>query len=277
MELIKTFRQFTYGIPLHLKMRSAVKQIAINLVAFNQKISVSNSWIRFPYYHHVFDDEKKGFERQLKYLKNFGEFISMDDVVQLIEQKEPLNGRYFCVSFDDGYRCLYNNMLEVTAPIDIPVIIYLPTDYIGLHESREEDVIKIKNNRIGNPRLLSFLNWDQCREMLQHKVSFGSHTKSHAALKNLQPHEIEQELQLSKKMIQEELQVPCVHFACPWGLKDIHFDPTITTPLAKAMGYRTFATTHRGKMLPGDDLFLLKRDHLLANWSNAHLAYFFNQ
>lgn len=277
MELIKTFRQFTYGIPVQLKLRSALKQAAINLVAFNKSISAGDSWVRFPYYHHVFDDEKQGFERQLKYLKNFGEFISMDDVVRLIEQKEQLNGRYFCVSFDDGYRCLYNNMMDVTAPMDIPVIIYLPTDYIGLHESREEDVVKIKNNRIGNPRLLSFLNWDQCRDMLQHKVSFGSHTKSHAALKSLQPHEIERELHLSKEIIEEQLKVPCVHFACPWGLKDLHFDPAITTPIAKELGYHTFATTHRGKMLPGDDLFLLKRDHLLAGWSNAHLAYFFNQ
>lgn len=277
MELIQTFQQFTYGIPVQLKLRSAVKQVAINLIAFNKSISTSNSWIRFPYYHHVFDDEKKGFERQLRYLKNFGEFISMDEVVQLIERKEPLDGRYFCVSFDDGYRCLYSNMVDVTAPMDIPVIIYLPTDYIGLHESREEDVIKIKNNRIGNPRLLSFLNWEQCREMLQHQVSFGSHTKQHAALMALQPTEIEQELQLSKDIIEKQLQVPCVHFACPWGVPGVHFNPAVTTPLAKALGYRTFATTQRGKMLPGDDLYLLKRDHLLANWSNAHLVYFFNQ
>ena len=45
-----------------------------------------------------------GFIRQLKDMKNFGEFISMDAAVELLTSKDPLEGRYFCLSFDDGMK-----------------------------------------------------------------------------------------------------------------------------------------------------------------------------
>lgn len=277
MELIKTFKEFTYGEPVSNKLRAFARNTAIGILSVKESVSKTNNWIRFPYYHHVFNDEKKGFQRQLKYLKNFGEFISMDEVVKMLDGDLPVDGRYFCVSFDDGYRCCYTNMMEITASLNIPVIIYLPTDYIGLSENNEADIQMIKDNLPGNPKLLSFLSWEQCREMLAHKVSFGSHTKTHANLKKLSEEEIRQELRTSKLIIEKELNIPCDHFACPWGRVNISFDPQITTPVSKELGYKTFATTDRGKMQKGDDLFLIKRDHLLAQWGNFQLKYFFSK
>lgn len=277
MELIRTFKEFNKNESPAEKARSAVRELAIFALSQRSSITASGNWIRFPYYHHVFDDERKDFERQLKYLRNFGEFISIDDVCDMMNDKAAIDGRYFCVSFDDGYRCLHDNMMPITAEMNIPVIIYLPTIYTGLSETNEEDIVLIKNNLPGNPKLLSFLNWAQCREMLDHKISFGSHTKTHANLAGLSPAQIENELLESKLIIEESLQQSCRHFACPWGRVNINFDPAITTPIAQRLGYQTFCTTDRGKTQKGDDLFLLKRDHLLAGWGNYQLKYFFSK
>lgn len=277
MELIRTFKEFNKNESPAEKTRSAVRELAIFALSQRSSITASGNWIRFPYYHHVFDDERKDFERQLKYLRNFGEFISIDDVCDMMNDKAAIDGRYFCVSFDDGYRCLHDNMMPITAEMNIPVIIYLPTIYTGLSETNEEDIVLIKNNLPGNPKLLSFLNWAQCREMLDHKISFGSHTKTHANLAGLSPAQIENELLESKLIIEENLQQSCRHFACPWGRVNINFDPAITTPIAQRLGYQTFCTTDRGKTQKGDDLFLLKRDHLLAGWGNYQLKYFFSK
>lgn len=276
-ELIHTFKEFTVSEPATSRIRNLFRNTVLFGLSLRKSMDASTNWIRFPYYHHVFEDERADFERQLNYLRNFGEFISLDEVCSMLHTGQPINGRYFCVSFDDGYRCLYHNMMPITAAQDIPVMIYVPTDYIGLNENKEEDLVLIENNLPGNPKLLSFLNWEQCREMIAHKVSFGSHTKTHAHLAKLNNEAVEYEMRESKQIIEQELQQPCLHFACPWGRIHIDFDPSITTPVAKALGYRSFVTTNRGKTVHGSDPYLLPRDHVLAGWSNYQLRYFFGE
>jgi peptidoglycan/xylan/chitin deacetylase (PgdA/CDA1 family) len=277
MEEIKTYKDFNDEEGFNTKIRNFARKITIAAFSLRYNISNTDNWIKLPYYHHVFDDEKRNFERQLKYFKNFGEFISIDQVCELVNGHEPINGRYFCISFDDGYYNCYSNMMGITADLNIPVIIYLPTDSIGLDLNDPQDIEKIRKNLPENPKLLSFLNWENCREMLSHKISFGSHTCSHANLSKLNIFEIEDELRRSKQIIEEKLSITCEHFACPWGRVNIDFDPEVTTAIAKKTGYKTFATTNRGKTQKEDNLYLLKRDHVHANWENFQLKFFFGK
>lgn len=274
MEIIETFAEFKVGRKQN-KVKEFSKDFLFQLIALSRNISPQKKSISFPFYHHVFNDERKGFHRQLKYLKKFGEFISMDDATELIKGNVPFNGRYFCLTFDDGVRNCYNNMMPITTELNVPVMIYLPTDYIGLDENNAEDVKMLKANRPENPKLVSFLNWIQCREMLQHKVTFGSHTKSHIKMLDLNATEQEFELSASKTKIEYELKRECKHFACPWGKEHLHFNPAVTVPILKKLGYESLVTTHRGDNNTDSNLFAIKRDHLLANWGNHHLKYFF--
>ncbi|MEO9145217.1 MAG: polysaccharide deacetylase family protein [Ginsengibacter sp.] len=275
MEFVKTYTDFKYGQSPKLKVRIIIRDLYLLYKSQMMTFDKPGNWVSFPYYHHVFDDEKSGFEKQLRYLKNFGDFISITDAVSLLSGVNKINGKYFCVSFDDGYQCLYDNMMPISTALDIPVIIYLPTDYIGLKPEKEADFKMIKNNLPQNPKLLSFLDWEECNKMASYNISFGSHTKSHTNLWDLDDIELRDELLCSKRIIEERLHKECLDFACPWGVIDKNFDPVITTPLAKELGYRSFATTNRGRNFSESDLFQIKRDHLLANWPNAQLKYFF--
>lgn len=277
MEEVKTFKDFMLNESLLSQSRSVLRNIVLKINSMSKSIDQVDYWIRFPYYHHVFDDEKIGFERQLRYLRNFGEFISMDNACQLIRQSEPLNGRYFCLSFDDGFFNCYSNMMEITSSLSIPAIIYLPTDYIGLDLDREDDRRKILQFYPDRPKAVSFLSWENCNTMLSHNITFGSHTCSHANLARISRQSIEIEMQASKKLIESKLKARCDHFACPWGRMGIDFNPEVTTMLAIQSGYLSFSTTDRGKMERGSDPYLLKRDHLLANWENFQLKYFFSR
>jgi peptidoglycan/xylan/chitin deacetylase (PgdA/CDA1 family) len=275
LEFVKTYTDFIYGQSPKLKLRGYFRDLYLLAKSQTMTFDRPGNWISFPYYHHVFDDEKSGFEKQLRYLKNFGDFISITEAVLLLSGINKMNGKYFCVSFDDGYQCLYNNMVPISAALDIPVIIYLPTDYIGLKPENEADFKMIKDNLPGNPKLLSFLDWEQCKEMTEHQITFGSHTKSHTNLWDLDERKLWEELVDSKRRIEEKLQIDCLDFACPWGVIDKNFAPAVTTPVAKKVGYRSFASTNRGRNFSELDLFQIKRDHLLANWPNAQLKYFF--
>jgi peptidoglycan/xylan/chitin deacetylase (PgdA/CDA1 family) len=275
MDFVKTYIDFNYGESPKSRLRNFLRDQYLLVKSKTKTFDKSGNWISFPYYHHVFDDEKLGFERQLKYLKNFGDFISITYAIDLLSGVNKIEGKYFCVSFDDGYQCLYDNMMEVSAALDVPVIIYLQTDYIGLKPENESDLKRIKDNLPQNPKLLSFLDWDECKRMTSHKISFGSHTMSHINLWKLDQTKLREELQGSKKIIEEKLQAECLDFACPWGIVLQDFDPVKTTPIAKELGYRSFASTNRGRNNSASDLYQIKRDHLLANWPNAQLKYFF--
>jgi peptidoglycan/xylan/chitin deacetylase (PgdA/CDA1 family) len=276
MHIINTYKDFNSGQRIGTEIRNLARKVIIGGLSPTKNITNETDWIRFPYYHHVFDDERSGFERQLKYLKNFGEFISMDDACSMIRNKKPIDGRYFCLSFDDGFFNCYSNMMNITAGLNIPVIIYLPTDFIGLKISKAGDQEKILRFYAYEQKLVPFLDWEDCRKMLGHKITFGSHTCSHANLIKITDEEIEKELLLSKQKIEKNLGIDCNHFACPWGRPEIDFDPEKTSAIAIKTGYASFATTARGRMTNADDLLMLKRDHILANWENFQLKYFFS-
>ena len=94
----------------------------------------------------------------------------------------------------------------------------------------------------------------------------------------LSVNELENELENSKKVIEDNLGVECLHFACPWGRPNIDFDTLNIAGQMKSAGYQSFATTQRGKMdKEFDHLFNIKRDHLLASWENYQLKYFFSR
>lgn len=243
----------------------------------NRNISGAQNGVYFPYYHHVFDDERGGFEKQLRYLKNYGDFISIDTAIELLNADKETKGKYFCVSFDDGYECCYHNVAPICKDLSIPVVIYLPTSFIGLDPEKQEDLQRIRENLPANKKILSFLNWQQCRDLLRVNFTFGSHTHLHINIASLTKEKIELELDVSKGLIEEKLGVKCEHFACPWGKVEKDFDPNIAIPIAKETGFHSFATTHRGINFGQKDIFMLRRDHLMANWPSSYLNYFFGR
>jgi peptidoglycan/xylan/chitin deacetylase (PgdA/CDA1 family) len=270
----KSFKSDT----LSTSIRSTFRNMAIAALSMKQNGLHKNNCIQFPYYHHVFDDEIKGFERQINYLRNCGDFIPIDDALQIIGSKNKISGKYFCMSFDDGFYNCYSNMMPIVLKHKVPVIIYLPTDYIGLKLERSDEAKRILNFHPNNPKPISFLSWENCLEMQKENIiTFGSHTCGHKNLSLLSSEELEIELQVSKQIIEDKLGTSCVHFACPWGRSGIDFEASITTPIAKKSGYKTFTTTNRGATFAGNDLYTLKRDHLLANWANYQLKYFFGK
>lgn len=88
---------------------------------------------------------------------------------------------------------------------------------------------------------------------------------------------MEKELTTSKKIIEDRLGVACDHFCPPNGKIPRDFDPVITEEIARKLGYKTAASTHRGIIRQGDNLYRLNREHLIAAWRNSQINYFFGK
>lgn len=271
---IDSFEDLRVFWSLRTKIRTALRDSIVFVLSLGRSIDNSSNWIRFPFYHHVFRDERRGFERQLDYLMNNGDFLSLDRAVELLERNEPINGRFFCITFDDGLRSCYDHALPILAERKIPAAFFIVTENIA--DTSMGEIRICKRLHPGLPYSYEYLTWSECAEMLKAGMTIGSHTCSHAKLNDLNANEVRRQFTESKKAIEEKLEIECKHFACPWGVAGTYFDNR-DVDIAKEVGYRSFLTTQRGENQRGCSPFALKRDHMYANWSNYQLKYFLSR
>lgn len=278
-ETAKNFSELERLYPLRRRMRSFLRDAVVFLLSSFPRTDSSKEWIRFPFYHHVFDDERKDFQRHLRYFRNQGDFISIDDAVDIFEKKQKIGGHYFCVTFDDGFKnCLWN-ALPILAENNCPAAFFIPTDYIGWEVHKDKEIIRrfFIDSRDAYPLPIDFLNWRDCRTLIAAGMTIGSHACRHLPPVRLDKEQLKTELVKSKKKIEEELGVDCNHFCCPWGLPVRDFKIGVDPLIAKEAGYRSFFTIMRGPSLSGTDPFCIRRDHLLAKWQDYQLRYFFTR
>jgi peptidoglycan/xylan/chitin deacetylase (PgdA/CDA1 family) len=272
---VDTYRQFRSVESPRERARTVLRDAAVTVLSAKQSVPRSN-WIRFPYYHHVFDDQRAGFEAHLLWMKDVATPISLDDAVALLESDAPIDGRYFCVTFDDGYKNCVTNALPILAEHEVPAAFFISTAFVGA-ASEERHAALLGRIAAYDRSLTEFVDWDDCRQLVAAGMTIGSHTVSHPRLIELPAGEVEHELLASKQTIEHELGVECRHFSCPKGRPDLDFVADRDPPIASRAGYRSFLTTERGTVYQRQNPMLIRRDHVIASWPLHHLRYFFSR
>lgn len=275
MDSTRNYAEFTAGVAWRARIRGRLRDAAIRCLAWGRKIEGAG-WIQFPYYHHVFDDERAGFARQIGFLRKHGDFISLDSAVDMISSGQPIRGRYFCVTFDDGLKSCVTGALPILKELGVPATFFVVTDLVGRSLSPTDLLARDVFGFRGTSTTLDFMTWDDCRTLVAQGMTIGSHSCSHRKLVELDAAEVGAELGNSRSRIELELARPCLHFCPPYGIPGTHFDGLREAELAKRAGYRSLATGLRGKSRAGSNPFGLHRDHLLAQWENDQLRYFFS-
>jgi peptidoglycan/xylan/chitin deacetylase (PgdA/CDA1 family) len=202
-------------------------------------------------YHAIPDDLTDAFRAQLAAFREMGfSFIGLDQGLKLC-QGHGFTQPMMTVTFDDGYRTVYENALPILEELGIKGFHYLVVDYID----------KGRNYRRKDP--LPTMSWDQAREWIRIGHGVGSHTFSHVALDACSDSGLLHECAVSRQMLEEELGIPVSHLAYPLG-----YHSRRTYRLLKAAElYDSVATIDRGRMWTGHDLLKLRRDVCDPGWS----------
>ncbi len=128
------------------------------------------------------------------------------------------------LTFDDGTLDTYEALFPILQKRQIKAVVFLITDFIGTQPD--------------------YMTWEQIKQLQQSGlVEFGSHTCSHARLRQLSNAEVLRELTESKKIIEEKLGVPCLSFCYPFGSGGL--DKRIR-PLVFQAGYQFDFSTKPG-------------------------------
>ena len=269
MENINTYKQLKKYESKYSNVRNILKSIFIKN-SNSEKFFHQSEYIIFPFWHHVFDDEIESFISQIKFMKNYGDFISYDDAINLLKMGLKTNDKYFCLSFDDGFKNIYENVTDILLKFNAPCVFFIPTSFI---DNRRDDSGQVFFNN--NKLKINFLNWKDCKQISTNQIfEFGSHSVNHKIFTKLSHDECYFEIEESKKIIETNLDIKCKHFAPPVGI----FSQERDLDLVKKLKYKSLSTTVRGKMENKfSDEYLIKRHHLLAGWEISYLKYFFKK
>lgn len=257
------------------RLDAKARRLACGALGRLARIPTDKNWIQFLLYHYILDDQRQTFRQQLLFLRQHGDFIGLDDAVAALRSGSQIGGRYFCLTFDDGFRNGLTNAMPILQGLSIPAAFFISTKYIGLDLEKDWEKIApfYERSWTGQPGVFEFLNWDECRQIAAAGHTIGSHTYSHQRLTHLQPDVASNELLISKQTIETELSRPCRHFCCPWGKVNRDFDPAVHPPMAHSLGYDSFLTAEEGLTINGDNPFYVRRTACEPDFHPSVLRY----
>ncbi|MBI2074864.1 MAG: polysaccharide deacetylase family protein [Candidatus Levybacteria bacterium] len=177
------------------------------------------------------------FEKQIETLADNGyKFITPLDLADILDSKEELPQKPVIISFDDGYRDFYTDVLPILKKHDVKTIAYIIPGFLD------------------KPNYM--YTWQVFDLLSSGLVEIGAHTVNHAYLKGLSKEKAEYEIKQSKVMLEKKLNIPIVSFAYPYGAFDLE-----AIDIVKSAGYKTAVSTITGNEVNEKDRFFLFRIH----------------
>jgi peptidoglycan/xylan/chitin deacetylase (PgdA/CDA1 family) len=110
----------------------------------------------------------------------------------------------------------------------------------------------------GAPMMNRMMNYDQLRELATQGHMVGSHTMTHPNMAYVGLEDVRHELTESKRLLEQQLGEPVVHFSYPCPALSPHWTEQ-TVAASRDAGYETAVTTDGGLARTGDDALRLKR------------------
>jgi len=140
------------------------------------------------------------FEAQLDYLQAEGyQTITLLDYMKAKKGKFTMPKKPIILTFDDGYDDNYTNLLPLLEQRGMKAVVFMVT------------------NEVGRP---GYLTWAQLRDMEQRGIELGSHTANHQPLTTLEPQMREDEVKLSKLLMEWNGLKTIFSFSYPNGAYD---------------------------------------------------------
>jgi len=197
-----------------------------------------------PYYRTV--TSPRMFASQLEYLHTKGyKTCTLTQAVQRV-QKSETTANLVVITFDDGYRDFYLHAFPVLNRYGFDATVFLPTSFIG------EVPLSFKGKEC--------ITWNEARELSRQGVQFGSHTVNHPQLRDLSLTAVNEEIERSKRTIEDKLGRAVVSFAYPFAFPqtDREFMKFLRDSLER-VGYENGVCTMVGRANRHSEPYFLQR------------------
>jgi peptidoglycan/xylan/chitin deacetylase (PgdA/CDA1 family) len=263
---VSSARELDRARPAAFRARRSLRRAALTVLA--RRPAEPRPGVRIAHYHYVFDDDCEGFARQLDFLAEAYQPVSLTEAVARLRDGRAA-GREIVVTFDDGFRNQVRNAAPLLAERGFRACFFLVTGLVSADPSEAE---RICRGRLHLPRPIEPMTWQEAARLIELGHEVGSHTRSHPDLTRVAPAQLGEELVTSKEELERRLGGGVAHFSAPYG--EAHRFSTAVSSAAQEAGYESCATAQRGRNTSADGIYALRRDHLEASWPVADVRYF---
>jgi peptidoglycan/xylan/chitin deacetylase (PgdA/CDA1 family) len=175
------------------------------------------------------------FRDQMRYLTDHGyKVISLERLVDIIERHASPPERAVVITFDDGWANQYHHAFPVLRDFGLKATFFIYTRPIGRDDSL-------------------YMNWEQVRELQDAGMTIGSHSRTHPQLTTVDASKLRDEVETSRKDLQEHLGTEPDLFAYPYGAWNAD-----AVAAVQAAGYRAARAYPYGPWNTPDNLFTLR-------------------
>ena len=145
-------------------------------------------------------------DSQLKFIKNNYTPVSVDKYIDFLKKnKSTKKSKIVAITINDGYKSFKKYFVPLLEKYQIPATLFIPVNHVNGFNSWDEDRIDI-------------MNWDEIKELTQNPlITIASHGLDHKSIAKLTKENIKNEICLSKKILEEKLDLPITYFSFPFG------------------------------------------------------------
>jgi peptidoglycan/xylan/chitin deacetylase (PgdA/CDA1 family) len=182
---------------------------------------------------------EEAFESQVRWLTENGTIVSLQEALD--RAGEPGSEELFVLTFDDGYRDMYEKAVPLLASEKIPFTVYVTTRPVETGEP-------LFPGGRADP-----VSWSELEAMQSELMTVGAHTHTHPDLRAVDSDTVERELDESDRLIEERLSVRPEHFCYPYGYWSSSADGAVRSR------YRSATLGAGGDLLADTDPYLVPR------------------
>lgn len=212
-------------------IRNHIQPIA-SLFSLNSLVSLSGQRLVLPFYHAVSDEELPhisalyphksvaSFIKDLDTLLQYFEPIDLQQLIQLVQNKEQPRKPVFHLSFDDGLREVYEIVRPILLDKGIPATAFINTAFIDNKALFYRYGESLKTNNIDPQEFLNtckpYMSTQQIRQWLDDGFTIGGHSVDHPLYSTISLNEQVRQTMESVDHLQEQFKLNYRAFAFPF-------------------------------------------------------------
>lgn len=193
------------------------------------------------------------FVRQIKLLEKKYKIISLAEAIKQSIEGSIKTDVQAALTFDDGYWDNHEFVLPFLKNKKLPATFFLATEYIGQNKPLWDWEPIAKRYNIKD----RCMTWNEVIDLSRNGMEIGAHSLSHRSLSKINFEEAIYEIKKSKKMIEDNIDKQCIHFAFPFGSKEDYSHQLIE--VVRGAGFQSCLLNIHGYNHFKKDTFYLKR------------------
>ena len=195
--------------------------------------------------YHRFDNEKhlatsiskEKFNQHINFLlKNNIKVKPLNELVEILNEKEKISEDLVFITVDDAYRSFYEIGFPILKKNKIPFSIFISSKFISKNQNSD------------------YMSWEMLKVLSENNGLILNHSKSHRSLLDLSHKELKEDIKQNQISINKKLGIQPKIFSYPYGESNNEIEKII-----KNMGYQIAFSQHSAPVAVNENKFRLPR------------------